>query len=213
MARLILASSSPRRCALLAAAGVSFEQRRPHLDETPLPREAPAALVARLAAAKAGAVAASLPAQQAGDAVILAADTVVALDGALLGKPADRQEGLRMLAALSGRTHLVLTGFALLGGGRRVCRVVETRVTFRSISDKEIAAYWQTGEPWDKAGGYSIQGQGRRFATGMEGSCTNVMGLPMEALAPELRRFGIGCAAAAGDAGQAAPALAAGGRQ
>lgn len=195
--RLILASSSPRRLALLQAAGLAFEQAVPDIDETPLPAETCKALVARLATAKARAVATALaprPGAPEAPALILAADTVVSLDGALMGKPRDRQEGARLLRALSGRTHEVLTGFALLGPDDSVCQVVATQVSFRPLTAKEIDAYWDTGEPQDKAGGYGIQGQGRRFVARLEGSYTNVVGLPMEALGAQLRRQGLAVA-------------------
>ena len=202
MPRLILASSSPRRLALLQAAGLAFEQHSPRIDETPLPAETCKALVARLATAKARAVQAALQprsgAPRSGtQALILAADTVVSLDGALMGKPKDRQEGARLLRALSGRTHEVLTGFALLGPDDSVCQVVATQVSFRPLTAKEIDAYWDTGEPQDKAGGYGIQGQGRGFVSRLEGSYTNVVGLPMEALGAQLRRQGLAVAEAA----------------
>lgn len=185
MACLILASSSPRRVTLLRQAGFDFDQVTPALDETPAPGEAPAALVQRLALAKAAAVA--MPSGK----LVLAADTVVALAGVPLGKPQGREHGLAMLAALSGRTHSVLTGFAVAAGQASSSQVVETQVTFRCLTHREIANYWATGEPQDKAGAYGIQGLGRSLVKSWRGSYTNVMGLPMEAVTAELARHGV----------------------
>ncbi|MGI9322833.1 MAG: Maf family protein, partial [Pseudomonadales bacterium] len=185
-----------------------------------LPGEAPADLVQRLAALKASAVGSARGGSSVesrggssvesrggssvesrgdgarggsvGDVLVLAADTVVALDGALLGKPQGRDDYCRMLAALSGKTHEVYTGFALVpaGAATRV-GVVATKVTFRRLTNDEIDAYWETGEPQDKAGGYGIQGHGRGLVAAFDGSHTNVMGLPMEAVSAELSLLGV----------------------
>lgn len=185
---LVLASGSPRRRAFLEQLGLTFTVSPADLDERLLPGEAPAAYVERLAREKAQAVAARHP-----GAVVLAADTTVVLEGRVLGKPADAAEAQEMLRALCGRAHQVLTGVALAGGaqgsGPRT-RVVETKVLFREATDAELAWYVGTGEPLDKAGAYAIQGIGGFLVRAIEGSHSNVIGLPLvetlELLAREL---------------------------
>ncbi len=182
---LILASASPRRAALLEQIGVSFRVRTVAVDETPLPREAPLAYVQRLALAKARAVApaaAGLP--------VLGADTAVVLDCRIMQKPADGEEALAMLASLSGRRHQVLTAVALIAGKEAV-RVSETAVFFRAITPAEARAYWETGEPVDKAGAYAIQGRGAVFVSRLEGSYSAVVGLPLFETAQLLAEHGI----------------------
>jgi septum formation protein len=169
---VVLASGSPRRLELLRRLGLDPEVRVAAVDETPLTGETPAETVARLARAKAHAV-------EAGDALVVAADTEVVLDGTVLGKPGDPAEATAMLRALSGRAHVVLTGVHVLAGDRESAAVEETVVCFRALSDEEIAAYVATGEPDDKAGGYGIQGAGGMFVERIEGSDTNVIGLPL----------------------------------
>jgi septum formation protein len=169
---VVLASGSPRRLELLRRLGLDPEVRVAAVDETPLTGETPAETVARLARAKAHAV-------EAGDALVVAADTEVVLDDTVLGKPADPAEATAMLRALSGRAHVVLTGVHVLAGDRESAAVEETVVCFRALSDEEIAAYVATGEPDDKAGGYGIQGAGGMFVERIEGSDTNVIGLPL----------------------------------
>jgi len=176
--QLILASSSPRRQDLLRAAGFSFEVVAPDVDETLLPEESPEDAVLRLAEAKMDAVMRVRP-----GAMILAADTVVVLDGEILGKPADAAEAGRMLRALSGREHEVLTGFALCGDDFVHVESVVTRVRFRDLTDAEIDAYVAGGEPMDKAGGYGIQSGAAHMVQSIDGSYTNVVGLPMAELA------------------------------
>lgn len=168
---LVLASASPRRRELLEAAGFQVSVQPADVDETPWAGEAAADYVLRLARAKARAIRAQ--------GWVLGADTVVVLDGALLGKPADDDEARAMLARLSGRQHEVMTGVCLLGGGREAARVESTRVWFAPLSPDEIAAYVSTGEPRDKAGAYAIQGRAARFIPGIEGSYANVVGLPI----------------------------------
>lgn len=185
---LYLASASPRRRQLLEQLGLRFEVMAADVDETPIPGEAPAAYVSRLAHTKAQAVAARL-----GDptAPVLAADTTVVLEGGILGKPRDRAHGLAMLAGLSGRRHQVLSAVALSSRGELHAALSESWVTFRSISPAEAAAYWETGEPGDKAGGYGIQGLGAVFVERLEGSYSGVMGLPLFETAGLLRRAGV----------------------
>lgn len=177
MVHVVLASASPRRRELLLRIGVDAEVRVAGVDEEPGPGEAPSATVARLAAAKAAAV--DVPA----GALVIAADTEVVLDGAVLGKPAGADEARAMLAALSGREHTVLTGVHVRCGGRQASAVEQTTVRFRALDAEEIEAYVASGEPLDKAGGYGIQGAGGMFVERIEGSDTNVVGLPLATVA------------------------------
>ena len=189
LAPLILASQSPRRVALLAQLGLACEVQPADIDETPAPGEGPEALVRRLALAKAAAI----RAREAEDPrPVLAADTVVTLDGAVLGKPRDRADALEMLQRLSGRTHEVLTAVALLPQGGAPRSVVDrSLVTFRSLCAGEAEAYWETGEPRDKAGAYGIQGRAGMFVTRLEGSYSGVMGLPLAPTAQLLAELGL----------------------
>lgn len=189
--RLILASGSPRRLDLLRSIGLSPVVRPVELDETPLPGESPRTMVLRLAGEKAALAAAD--ASQG--ALILAADTTVAVDGRILGKPADAGEAADMLRRLSGRAHSVFTAVALrvAGDGDRSAEdVCESRVHFAQLTEADIAAYVATGEPMDKAGAYGIQAGGGWFVARVEGSYTNVVGLPVERLEPLLARLGFG---------------------
>ncbi|WP_439859640.1 Maf family protein [Pseudomonas sp. MBLB4136] len=191
MATLYLASGSPRRRELLTQIGVPFTTHIVPIDESPLADEAPGAYVERLARAKASAALATL--EQAADAVVLGADTAVVLDGRILGKPADRAEALGTLAALSGREHQVLTAVALASSARTAARVVVSRVSFRPLNDAEIAAYWASGEPRDKAGSYGIQGLAAVFVRQLQGSYSAVVGLPLCETAELLADFHIPC--------------------
>ncbi len=184
--RLILASSSPRRIELLALIGIAPDLVDPaDIDETPQRAETPARLAQRLACSKAAVVAERHP-----DDVVLAADTVVAVGRRLLEKPADEAEASRFLKLLSGRNHRVFTGVAVIHGGRTSWRVVETRVSFKPLSDGEIAAYVASGEWRGKAGGYGIQGRAAAFITRIVGSHPAVMGLPLYETANLLRGAG-----------------------
>lgn len=172
---LVLASASPRRVELLALVGITPDRVDPaDIDETPLKDETPARLAARLAVSKSQVAAARSP-----DAVVLAADTVVAVGRRLLEKAADEAEATRFLKLLSGRNHRVFTGVAVSAAGRTTQRVVDTRVSFKVLSDAEIAAYVASGEWRGKAGGYGIQGRAGAFATRLVGSYPAVMGLPL----------------------------------
>jgi septum formation protein len=172
---LVLASASPRRVELLALVGIKPDRIEPaDIDETPLKGETPPRLAARLAIGKAQVVAARAP-----DAVVLAADTVVSVGRRFLEKAADEAECMRFLKLLSGRGHRVYTGVAVAAGGKLTHRVVETRVTFKVLSDAEIAAYVASGEWKGKAGGYGIQGRAGAFVTRLVGSYPAVMGLPL----------------------------------
>jgi septum formation protein len=176
--RLILASGSPRRRELLAAMGWSFLVRPVELDESPFPGEDAAAYVGRLALAKARA-AAELAASEAPGVLVLGADTVVALECELFGKPKDPVDARRMLRRLSGRRHQVLTGVALLDGEREWLEVARTTVEIAPLSEQEIELYVATGEPLDKAGAYAVQGRGALFVSALEGNYSNVVGLPL----------------------------------
>jgi septum formation protein len=171
---LLLASASPRRAELLAAAGISFETLAVDLDEAVLPGEAPEAHVRRLAEAKARAALA-----RRASALVLGADTVVVLDGRILGKPRDAGDARAMLEALAGRDHQVLTGVALVSAEASAFEVAHTRVWFAPMTAPEIDDYIRSGEPMDKAGAYGIQGLASRYVERIEGSYTNVVGLPV----------------------------------
>ena len=171
---LILASGSPRRAELLARAGYRFEVVPPDIDERRQAGEAPRDYVARLAAEKAAAVAPRYP-----ERVVLAADTTVVVDAAVLGKPRGPDEAAGMLRRLSGRAHDVLTGVAVRRGGACLGAVEQTAVHLADLDEALIAWYVATGEPSDKAGGYGVQGIASRFVTRVEGSYSNVVGLPL----------------------------------
>ena len=171
---LVLASTSPRRIELLRAAGFDATVVAADVDETAHTGESPPAHVARLARAKATAVARLHP-----DAAVLGADTVVVLDDEILGKPRDKADGRRMMARLSGRSHQVYTGMALCAGPSFREEVVVSEVTFAPLTEDEMAWYAASGEGLDKAGGYAIQGLASRFVTGVSGSYSNVVGLPV----------------------------------
>lgn len=179
---LLLASASPRRADLLRRAGLSFSVAAPDIDEAILPGEDPPSHVERLAREKGEALRESWPGH-----VILSADTVVVLDGRILGKPRDVAEAEGMLADLSGRWHVVYTGWALAGKGL-ACRVghERTRVLFHTLDAKQIAAYVATGEPMDKAGAYGIQDGGSLLVKALEGDYFTVMGLPVAMVCREL---------------------------
>ena len=186
--KLILASSSPRRAEILANAGLPFSVLSSAVDESPYPGEAPAALVQRLANAKADLV----TARAVGPAIVLAADTIVVLDDKILGKPASLEDARHMLQQLSGRTHSVLTGVALirLPDGERRQFIESTLVHFRPITDQEISSYLASEEPLDKAGAYAIQGQAGRYVPRIEGCYFNVVGLPLSRVLTELKALG-----------------------
>ena len=178
---LILASASPRRAELLRAAAIPFEIQPAGIDETRQPGEEAEAYVRRVAEAKVAAVGGRFPAR-----IVLSADTAVVVGSEVLGKPADSADAERMLGLLSGRAHDVITAVCLLtpgspeSGRRRRTEVASTRVTFARLSEAEIAWYAASGEPSDKAGAYAIQGLASRFVTRIEGSYSNVVGLPIE---------------------------------
>jgi septum formation protein len=183
--RLVLASRSPRRAELLEAAKIPFVLRVADIDETALPGETPRDYVLRVAKEKARAV----PAAES--ETVLAADTTVVLGTEILGKPRDAADAVRMLSALAGRRHDVLTGVSIIRGGVRLAlEVASTGVWFNPMSTAEIAEYVTSGEPMDKAGAYAIQGIASRWITRIDGSYTNVVGLPVELVHRLLRGSG-----------------------
>ncbi|MFH1024274.1 MAG: Maf family protein [Planctomycetota bacterium] len=185
--RILLASESPRRKFLLKRLGLRFRVAPSRLDESTV-RGAPRARAMRLSREKARVVAARHP-----GALVIAADTVVALAGKCLGKPRSPREARSMLAILAGRTHSVITGFTVMDAatGKSVTRAITTRVRLRPLSRREIAAYAATREPLGKAGGYAIQGRGAGFVRDISGDFDNVVGLPIAALARALAEFGV----------------------
>ena len=190
MVKLILASASPRRSEILFNAGFSFDVEPSAFDEgavDPLSMP-PHALAQYLAMKKAEEVAARYP-----DSVVLAADTFIAHEGQIMGKPHTPQEASRMLRELSGRTHSVITGYAIvhLSARREIVHSVESRVTFKVLTPEDIDQYIATGEPLDKAGAYAIQGIGAALVERLDGDLSNVIGLPLDAVAVDLASLGI----------------------
>jgi septum formation protein len=181
--RLVLASRSPRRAELLRAAGIEFTVRVADVDETPLPGETPPQYVLRVAEEKARAIAV------AADEVILAADTTVVLGGEIMGKPKDAADAARMLRALAGQRHEVITGICLRRDTEIVRDITTTAVWFAPLNDAEVADYVASGEPMDKAGAYAIQGLASRFIDRIDGSYSNVVGLPVALTYRRLRAF------------------------
>ncbi|RME48653.1 MAG: septum formation inhibitor Maf [Deltaproteobacteria bacterium] len=184
---LILASSSPRRQEMLRVLGIAFEIHPAEIEEIPFHGEEPAAFAARMARQKAQAVARVHP-----DAVVIGADTVVVLEGRILGKPVDAADAVRMLKALRGQEHKVMTGFSVIvrEAGIERNRVITSTVFVRRLTDREIEGYVATGEPLDKAGAYAIQGIGAFLVEGIVGSYTNIVGLPLSELLDELEAIG-----------------------
>jgi septum formation protein len=183
--QLVLASASPRRAALLTQLGLVFTVNYTNVDESRRPDESVIAMVQRLALTKARLVAHGevLP--------VLGADTLVVVDDVPLGKPIDRAHGVSMLAQLSGRAHDVFTAVALVQESKSEVRLSRSRVFFREISQTEAQAYWMSGEPRDKAGGYGIQGIGGIFAQRIEGSYSGIVGLPLAETEALLQAFGV----------------------
>jgi len=178
---LVLASQSPRRAEILRQAGIPFLVRSASVDESPLPREEPEAYVTRLAEAKALAVPAS------SDEIVLGADTTVVIEHHMLAKPEDPSDARRMLELLAGRCHQVLTGICLRRGERVIRDCATTRVWFTALSRAEIDEYVASGEPFDKAGGYAIQGLASKFIERIDGCYFNVVGLPIALVYRHLR--------------------------
>lgn len=187
MTDLILASASPRRRELLQQIGVRLQACPVDLDESMLAGEAAETFVRRLACEKAAAGFR----RSGADLPTLGSDTVVVLNGRVMGKPANRDQGIEMLLSLSGQCHQVMTGVAVTNGQHTRCDVVVTDVEFNEISEREAARYWETGEPCDKAGGYGIQGLGAVFVRRISGSYSAVVGLPLSETAVLLSEFNV----------------------
>ena len=185
--KIVLASKSPRRKELLSLLDLEFEIITADIDETMDPSLPVTDEVARISYEKAMAVASDL----SDDAVIISADTIVELDGTLMGKPRNKDDAARMLKSLSDKSHNVHTAVTVLCGNEHETRVVTTAVTFRHISDNEINDYIATNEPMDKAGAYGIQGRASKFVSGIVGDYFNVVGLPVCTLSLMLKEFGI----------------------
>ena len=185
--RIILASASPRRLELLQQIGIEPVVRPAHIDEQPFREESPGAYVTRMAREKAEAISASCNRQD----IVIGADTSVILDGEILGKPQDFPDFRRIFRQLSGHVHQVLSAVSVVHERTHHELLNQSKVWFRKISDKEIEAYWSTGEPADKAGGYGIQGYGAIFIEKMEGSYSGIMGLPLYETGMALRQAGI----------------------
>ena len=184
--KIILASGSPRRRELLRGLGLEFEIYKPEVDESRLDNERPEDLCKRLSRIKARA-----GSQKFHDSIIIAADTIVAIDGLILGKPSDRNEAFDMLRTLQGREHEVLTGLTVCDDEHIISHVEHTRVKFRQLSDSQIKNYISSGECDDKAGAYAVQGKGALLVEGLDGDYFNVVGLPVCALGRILAEFGI----------------------
>jgi septum formation protein len=188
---LVLASASPRRRELLAQAGFAFSVRAAEIPEDPHANEDPIAYVTRLAREKAEAVFRQISSEEsAPPQVVLGADTTVTLDNQILGKPADASDAARMLRLLSGRTHLVMTGVAVVTPQNAEVAAEVTAVRFLTLSDREIEDYVATGEPMDKAGAYAIQGRAARWIPRIEGCYFNVVGLPLALVTAMLESLG-----------------------
>lgn len=184
MSKIILASASPRRRELMTLAGYDFEVKCADITETVPENARPEEVVMSLALQKAQAVA-----RENSEAIVVGSDTVVALDGKILGKPHSTQEAVEMLRSLSGRCHRVYTGVAIIKGEKVKSFYDETEVEFYPLSDAEIESYVATGEPMDKAGAYGIQGRGALLVKGIGGDYFNVMGLPIAKLYREMKNF------------------------
>jgi septum formation protein len=188
---LVLASASPRRRELLTQAGFEFRVHPAHIPEEPLLNEDPVAYVSRLAREKAEVVFKQLSSVYGAGLVVLGADTTVTLDDQILGKPESAQDATRMLRLLSGRTHRVITGVALVSAAQTQVASEVTSVEFLGLSDEQIAEYVATGEPSDKAGAYAIQGRAARWIPRIEGCYFNVVGLPIALVATLLEAFSL----------------------
>ena len=192
MQSLILASQSPRRAELLAQMGFEFSIIAADVDESALPEEAPTQLVSRLAQLKAQTILKQLNSEILKQSVVLAADTIVVIDEEVMGKPSGFDEFHRMMQALSGATHTVMTAISVCDTKKVESNLICTDVTFCHLNEADIDRYWQSGEPKDKAGGYGIQAIGGQFVKTINGSYSAVVGLPMVETREMLAEFGVG---------------------
>ncbi|MFC3095270.1 septum formation inhibitor Maf [Alteromonas sediminis] len=189
---LVLASASPRRRELLNQIGLAHTVLPVNIDETPLDNEQPLALVTRLAQQKAEqGFEAAQGVTNVSQSIVLAADTIVVYQGVALGKPIDADDHNTMLSKLSNKTHQVITAFSIKSSQAVYTEAVSSDVTFMALNKQQIANYWLSGEPQDKAGGYAIQGYGATFVKHLSGSYTGVVGLPLFECANALKRFGV----------------------
>ncbi len=189
---LLLASASPRRTALLSQIGIVHSVGPVDIDESVKGDETPLEQVNRLASEKAQAAFSRLDENAQANTVVLASDTLISLDGVSLGKPVDAEDSARMLSAMSNRAHDVLTSISVMDIHSQQTQCIRTRVYFGSLTGEDIAAYWETGEPADKAGSYAIQGIGGQFVKSIEGSASAVVGLPLYETRILLKEFGVG---------------------
>lgn len=185
MKSIILASKSPRRKELLRKIGLKFKIIESEYEEIVDPKLTPHELVEKFSLEKAKAVF-----KNDKDSIIIAADTIVACDGKILGKPKDRADAKRMLEFLSGKTHLIITAFTIISGNNVITKSEKTKVNMRKISEREIDSYLETKEPYDKAGAYAIQEEGSKFIQGIDGDFDNAVGLPILTLVQELKKMG-----------------------
>jgi septum formation protein len=184
--QMLLSSGSPRRKELLSLLGIPFRVVIPNIPEVRQPHETPRSFCLRVSKEKAILLAKKFP-----DALVIGADTIVVIDGTILGKPRDPREAYDFLTLLQDKTHYVLTGYTIASGNRSISRAVKTKVRFRAMTAKEITWYISTGEPMDKAGAYALQGIGSLFIKEIHGCYTNVIGLPLSHLYKDLNKFGI----------------------
>ncbi|OUR59926.1 septum formation protein Maf [Colwellia sp. 39_35_sub15_T18] len=191
MKKLVLASQSPRRQALLNQLGYHFSILAADIDESAYIDEKPHDYVLRLAVQKAQAIFEQLPIHKQADTLVLGADTCVVNNGKILGKPEDEKQCLTTLGQLSGKSHQVLTSIAVVGANIVAKELITTQVNFKPLATTEIQRYWQTGEPCDKAGSYAIQGIGGQFVTSINGSYSAVVGLPLYETSQMLAKFGL----------------------
>ena len=190
---VVLASASPRRTMLLDQMGIAHSVKPVDIDESPLANETPEAQVARLAEQKAKTALARLHDEDAlnENTRVLASDTLIAFNGVSLGKPEDKEDARRILSMLSNNEHEVLTAISVASTTKQVTQTITTKVTFAALTNDEIDAYWDTGEPADKAGSYAIQGIGGQFVKAINGSASAVVGLPLYETRQLLREFGV----------------------
>ncbi|MCW8091038.1 Maf family protein [Alteromonas sp. ASW11-130] len=188
---LILASASPRRTALLSQIGIRHKVKAVNIDESSLPKETPMQQVLRLAEQKAHTALDTLTADKKAGTVVLASDTLIALDGKSLGKPGNQAECITMLSSLSGKEHEVLTAICVCSAEVKKSQCINTKVQFAHLTHEEMVAYWRTGEPADKAGSYAIQGIGGQFVKAVNGSVSAVIGLPLYETKQLLKEFGV----------------------